>query len=101
MSSSSKNGKDEDTSGVSLACYNKQDAENKNKTFLNDEKKEKISEIKKLRLIEEPHKFDELIDCIRNRDLERLKNSIEKMCKFCLFFLMKVETLVENNDIYP
>ena len=77
MNTLSKNAKDEDTSGIYLAYYNKQDAE-----------------VKKFRINEEPHKFDELIDSIKNRDLDRLKNSIQKICKYCFIF-----SLLENDNV--
>ena len=95
MSASSKNVTfEEETSSISLMCYTKQDTENNDHIFLDDENQEKTGQVEKFRLIGEPHKFDELIDCIQIRDLERLKECVEKICKFWVFFILflKIET---------
>ena len=93
MKNSSKNIKDEDTSSISLVNYNKQDADNNDNAFLDDENQVITGQVEKFRLLEEPHKFDELIDSIKNGNLERLKSSIERMCKYCYIF-----SLFENDN---
>lgn len=98
MNTSSKNVNEQDeTSSISLVCYSKQDTENNDYEFLDDANQEK-GQVEKFQLIEDPHKYDELIDSIQVRDLERLKNSMEKLCKNC-FIHSLLENINLNNDL--
>ena len=95
MKNSSKSIKDEDTSSISLMNYNNQDPENNDNAFLDDGNQVITGQVEKFRLLEEPHKFDELIESIRNGDLESLKSSIERMCKYCnIFSLFKNDNYI-------
>ena len=95
MNVSSKNVNEQDeTSSISLVSYGKQDTENNDHTFLDDASHEKV-QVENFQLIEEPHKYDELIESIQIRDLERLKNSMENLCKNCFIY-----SLLQNRNFY-
>lgn len=86
MHTLSKTVNNEDRTSFSMVDYNLEDRKNNDNIFLDYNNQAAIGDIENFHLIEEQHdKFNEIVDSIENRDLGRLKNSIERLCKYYFF----------------
>ena len=86
MHSLSKTVNDEDRTSFPMVDYKLVDREDNDNIFPDYNNQAEVCDIENFHLIEEQHdKFDEIVDSIENRDLEKLKKSIERLCKYYFF----------------
>ena len=86
MHSLSKIVNDEDRTSFPMVDYKLAGREDNDNIFPDYNNQAGVCDIENFHLIEEQHdKFDEIVDSIENRDLEKLKKSIERLCKYYFF----------------